>query len=790
MRFVRLLAAALLFALIIATTAWFSAPWWLAQIARQELDNSGFEQVMLDIDFIDLQQIRISRLHLRQQESGLEINSVNATLSYSISGLLRQQLDSLSLETIEVFLHPVPLVQSENTLILASPALLFSRLPIGTINVDHISLRRLDENGDTLQALNGQANYRDLALELNMSETGSDQGLQAVLSLNAQGQCKAQLSRGDLEIFIAECLVTEKDSLLLMQGSMHANLAALDKLLATWVEIPEHRLTGEMQLSWLASLPTTANSERLLHELQLNAELYLDISLDKISQPLAASLNSVFAYDRGKGTWAVADKSLLRFGQRLQSRLSFKSLTGSFNALEPLNLSLNKGGELQLQNVHSKDMTIPKLKIKLLSLLQLSVTEASDLELEQAAKITVNTDTLTWQGKNLRSQNIDISLKPGKLTSPSGSIVINGLELLTSPSETPPALNLTADFDLSRVPLSARGVLSTTHDLLHLDWSLSHNLTNESGKLNFTLRPVQLSSATPLLARMLADSGAFGMQAGTLAGKGQLRWHARQPFSGKINLVLDNIKGFYQTTTFAGLNTNMELALNDQALHITAHTLSVKVLDPGLPLSNVSLDVIVNYPFDGPVSTQITTLKADALGGQISSELIDIDKGRKSNPFLIRLEHIDAGQLAEFRKQEGLTAEGSLDGNLPFDWTDTGLKMTAGKLASRDPGGLIRYLGTASLQQFAATDTATRMAMQILSDFRFKLLHIQADYQPDGQLALKIGIKGSNPGYENGRPIEFNFNIEENVLKLLQSLRMADEISERLEKKVQKKMQK
>ena len=127
---------------------------------------------------------------------------------------------------------------------------------------------------------------------------------------------------------------------------------------------------------------------------------------------------------------------------------------------------------------------------------------------------------------------------------------------------------------------------------------------------------------------------------------------------------------------------------------------------------------------------------------------------------------------------------------LPFDWTDSGLKMTAGKLESRDPGGLIRYLGTASVQQFAATDTATRMAMQILSDFRFKLLHIQADYQPDGQLALKIGIKGHNPDYENGRPIEFNFNIEENVLKLLRSLRMADEISDRLEKKVQKKMQK
>jgi len=153
------------------------------------------------------------------------------------------------------------------------------------------------------------------------------------------------------------------------------------------------------------------------------------------------------------------------------------------------------------------------------------------------------------------------------------------------------------------------------------------------------------------------------------------------------------------------------------------------------------------------------------------------------------LQHVDAHQLAEFRKHKGLSAEGLLDGTLPFDWTDAGLKMSAGTLDARAPGGLIRYLGTASMQQFAATDGAAGMAMQILSDFRYRVLHMQADYQPDGEMSLKIALKGHNPSFENGRPIEFNFNVEENVLKLLQSLRMADEISERLEKRVKKSLQ-
>jgi hypothetical protein len=79
------------------------------------------------------------------------------------------------------------------------------------------------------------------------------------------------------------------------------------------------------------------------------------------------------------------------------------------------------------------------------------------------------------------------------------------------------------------------------------------------------------------------------------------------------------------------------------------------------------------------------------------------------------------------------------------------------------------------------------MAMQILNDFHFSVLHTQADYQPDGQLALCIELRGNNPGYENGRPIEFNLNIEENVLKLLQSLRAAGEISDRVEEGIRRK---
>ena len=67
-------------------------------------------------------------------------------------------------------------------------------------------------------------------------------------------------------------------------------------------------------------------------------------------------------------------------------------------------------------------------------------------------------------------------------------------------------------------------------------------------------------------------------------------------------------------------------------------------------------------------------------------------------------------------------------------------------------------------------------------------MQIGINAQADGNTKLGIHLKGQNPSYENGRPIEFNLNVEQNILKLLQSLSMSNRISERLEKKIQKQM--
>jgi len=784
MSLLRLPAIGALVIAIITTAAWLSAPWWLARIAEHQLNERGFHEVVISIDDVGLQQTHISRLHVKQQKGALEVDARNIALSYNIRDLLQLQLDSLTLKKLKISIHPTQQTAAEAGITLASPALVFSQIPARAINIDQITLHRLDNNKQVLQKLTGQASYSEQTIKLTMGESANRQGLQAKLSLDAQGRCSAHIGKGSLQILNAECQLEQQDSLMSIQGQMHTDLAALDEVLIDWIEMPEHRLSGTLQTTWTATFPI--NSDQLKQALTFKTYFSLDAKLANNNQPFTVSLNGSVAYKDNKGAWAITDKSWLRFGSRLHSQLLPSGLKGTFSNTEVSSFSLAKSGNVQLQNYHSKDMTIPNLNISLTEPLQLTISDTSGLLLSQPARITVHTDKIRWQEKELQSQAINIKLKVGKLLPPSGSIIINGFQLKNKTIASSPPLTMAAAFDLTHSPLTASGKLKSEDEILDLGWALRYQAEKQAGHIDFTLSPLNLAAAKPMLAQVYGST--YDIQSGTLAGNGRLHWSAKKPVSSNFTLDIDNMNGVYQNTTFSGLNADLDIKADQHAMLFTSKELHAQLIDTGLPLEGVSMDLSLNYPFRGNIITQISELNAETLGGRVSSEVINIDTGKKSNPFLVRLENIDSRQLAEFRRQEGLTAEGRLDGTLPFDWTDKGLKMTSGKLNARAPGGFIRYLGTASMQQMVKTDRATRMAMQILSDFRFRLLHISADYQPDGELALQLELKGNNPDYENGRPVEFNFNIEENVLKLLQSLRMADEISESLEKKVQKKI--
>ena len=656
------------------------------------------------------------------------------------------------------------------------------------MEIAQLTLRQLDHRQHLQHKLSGSLHYDEESAELILNEKGSKEGLQAELMIGRQGECRARLTQAEREIVRIRCQLEEQAERMTLAGELNADLGELERLLVTWAGWPERNLSGELQATWGASLPRQLESGRLLEALEADTRFDLTTTLDA-GQPLALSLNGSAAFRNGLGEWSLADGAQLRFGKKLASSLTVSNLAGAISATDTWHLTLAKSGRLRLRNIQNGDIGVARLDLGLTEPLKLSFADNGEVLLAQPTNFSLGATKLRQKKESLHIQAATVSLKKGSLLSPAGSLQASGLRYDTKAAKLPVA-SIAADFSLGGDVLTAAGNLSAEAGKLHLDWKLSHNLKRESGQLIFTARPLQFPGAWPLLARILETDDTLALTAGAIAAEGDIGWRRNRTPAGTARVTLDQISGHYRETILSQIYGVANLVIDGQSLSIESKSLRAAMIDPGLPLANAAMQTAVQYPFKGPFHVTLTGLRAEALGGEISSERIDIEENRASNPFMIRLTGIDAGQLAEFRRQEGLSAQGKLDGELPFDWTDKGLKMTAGNLAARAPGGLIRYLGTSSIQQMAESEQSIRMAMQILSDFHFKVLQVRADYQPDGELALHVELKGNNPAYEKGRPIEFNLNIEENVLKLLQSLRTADEISGRLEKKVKKKMQK
>ena len=75
-----------------------------------------------------------------------------------------------------------------------------------------------------------------------------------------------------------------------------------------------------------------------------------------------------------------------------------------------------------------------------------------------------------------------------------------------------------------------------------------------------------------------------------------------------------------------------------------------------------------------------------------------------------------------------------------------------------------------------------------LEDFHYDLLGSSLDYDQSGTLRLGMRLQGRNPAIEQGRPIHFNINLEEDIPTLLASLQLTDKVNEIIKQRVQQRM--
>jgi hypothetical protein len=153
----------------------------------------------------------------------------------------------------------------------------------------------------------------------------------------------------------------------------------------------------------------------------------------------------------------------------------------------------------------------------------------------------------------------------------------------------------------------------------------------------------------------------------------------------------------------------------------------------------------------------------------------------------VQVQGLELEQLFILYPTEGLAGTGTLDGFLPLQIGSQGVTIEQGQLSARAPGGKLQF-HSERIRALGRSNPAMQLVTQSLEDFRFTTLSSQVNYDLQGKLALAMRLEGQNPAIEQGRPIHFNINLEEDIPTLLASLQLTDKVSDIIKQRVQQRM--
>ena len=336
--------------------------------------------------------------------------------------------------------------------------------------------------------------------------------------------------------------------------------------------------------------------------------------------------------------------------------------------------------------------------------------------------------------------------------------------------------------------LSAALNLTAANEQIQLRTRLQHDLLTGEGSLQWHLEDATLDWNALGLSEM-ANLTMTQLLNGQLSGQGWVDWTstvAGMDFTPDVMLRADNVSLIYNNLmTLDKGNVLLALRRPEGQDYLLDAQVSAEKVDNGITLSNILARSQTRMPADfSYIDAEIYEMHTDVLGGRVYTPLIRYDSRKEVNAFGIRLDHIQLTQIAELEAQAGVSATGLLDGMLPVVLTKEGPSIPGGTLFARDPGGVVKYLGDTA-NALSKSNQGTGMAMKLLSDFRYELLQSGVQYQPDGQLNLALKFEGHNPDFFDGQKTLLNVNLEYNLLDLLESLRLSNDVIQKLEDKYQ-----
>lgn len=314
--------------------------------------------------------------------------------------------------------------------------------------------------------------------------------------------------------------------------------------------------------------------------------------------------------------------------------------------------------------------------------------------------------------------------------------------------------------------------------------TINHTIATELGTANINIQELPLLTFNKALQPdqlTLFTKGLIADVKGSISGEGRIRWSARGVTSDgdfetkHIDLaalfgVANGLSGKIHFTDLLGMVT---------APH---QELRVASVNPGIIVNNG----VVHYQLLPSNHLAIEDGHFPFADGQLLLEptLMDLNQAA-TRRLTFTVKGVDAAKFITQSGFEDLAATGVFDGTLPLIFDSTGGRIEGGKLAVREAGGTVSYVGAASN---AAMGRFGTLAFDALKSMRYHGLTIDLNGPLDGEMVTLVKLSGTNESPKSakrsyllkqitGIPFKFNIKISAPFRSLFNTAKNLDDPS-------------
>jgi hypothetical protein len=354
-------------------------------------------------------------------------------------------------------------------------------------------------------------------------------------------------------------------------------------------------------------------------------------------------------------------------------------------------------------------------------------------------------------------------------------------ELASADAEPLPIPGLAIDAQLepagSAVGFDVRA--SAAEGRLALRAQGSHDLLTASGDASLKLETVRFEPGGLQPAHLLPALAEWIRSAsGTLDAKGSAGWQGER-ISGTVHLALRDCNVESPVARFEGVNAAVQIDGPWPASVPAGQLLSMARVDFGLELHNG----LVRYGLSPDGTLDLERAEWEFAGGRIHTAG-RFDPMAEDQELVLEVEDVDLAQLLLLVPLDGLSGEGRIGGRLPLVRHGDVLEIRDASLSGDAAGGWLRYAAAGEIAGLAPAQRGFLVMLSAFEDLRWESLELAMNGDTQGIVEIRLHVRGRNPNYQSGRPVEFNMNVESQLADLLRreaaSYRIPAEIERRL----------